>query len=89
MIIVEFHWPEKNFEKFKKIINNLKKNYDIIHLHINNNSNYTKSKLPDFIEFTFLKKHRINKFKYRKYLPIKNLDYPNNPGIDDFEIHFK
>ena len=89
MIIIEFHWPEKNFKKFKKIINKLKKEYDIFHLHINNNSNYIKSKLPDFIEFTFLKKHRINKYKHRKYLPIKNFDYPNNPAIDDFEIYFK
>lgn len=89
IILVEFHWVEKNFNSFKKIILQLKKNYNIVHFHVNNNSIFKKSnKMPDYIELTFLRKKKNLDSKKRYYFPIRNLDFPNNPNISDYSVHF-
>lgn len=89
IIIIEFHWIEKNFNKFKKIILQLKKNFEIAHFHVNNNSILEKfDKMPDYIELTFFKKKNKLNSKKRYHFPIRNLDFPNNPNISDYLIHF-
>ena len=89
MIIIEFHWPEKNFSNFKRKVNLLKTRFDLIHFHVNNYSSFSQGKLPDFIELSFLKKDKRNKKIYNKSFPIKKLDFPNFPKLNDFEVLFK
>ena len=88
MMVIEFHWVERNFKKFKKIILNLKKNFNIIHLHANNYSKYHPKKMPDFIEITFAKKSENEQKIYSNILPRPFLDYPNNPYLPEYKLFF-
>ena len=88
MMVIEFHWVERNFKKFKKIILNLKKNFNIIHLHANNYSKYHPKKMPDFIEITFAKKSEKEQKIYSNILPRPFLDYPNNPYLPEYKLFF-
>lgn len=89
MMVIEFHWVEKNFIKFKKLIKKIQKTHSIIHFHANNNSRYSENKLPDFVEISFLIKEKTNnKNKYINSLPNENLDFPNNLKLSDYKIYF-
>ena len=88
MIVIEFHWVERNFNIFKNSIKKLKKNYEIIHFHANNNSPFLPKKLPAFVEITLLKKNKIKIKKYVKKLPNNKLDFPNNNKLKDIKIFF-
>lgn len=89
LMVIEFHWVEKNFINFRKLIKKFQKTHSIIHFHVNNNSKYIKTKLPDFVEITFLIKEKTNnKHTYESSLPNDNLDFPNNLGLPDYKIYF-
>ena len=88
MIVMEFHWVERNFKIFKNSIKKLKQNYEIIHFHANNNSKFIPKRLPAFVEITLLKKNRIKNKKYVKKLPNSKLDFPNNNKLKDIKIFF-
>ena len=90
MLIIEFHWINKNNKLFIKSLK-LKKQFDIVHIHVNN---YRPKKntddIFDVIEITMV--HR-NTNKYRKDLrlkfPIKNLDYECFPQHKKIFFSFK
>ena len=87
--IIEFHDLDNNFPLFKKKILMLKKFFNIIHLHGNNNSKRLDNGLPNVLEITFLNK---KKFKLRtrdllKKFPTK-LDFPNQPLKEDYRFSF-
>ena len=89
MMVIEFHWVEKNFTKFKELIKKFQKSHSIIHFHVNNNSKYNQNKLPDFVEITFLIKQKADKkYVYKNCLPNENLDFPNNLKLPDYKIYF-
>ena len=91
MLIIEFHWINKNKKLFIKFLKKLKKQFDIVHIHVNN---YRPKKntddIFDVIEITMV--HR-NTNKYRKDLrlkfPIKNLDYECFPQHKKIFFSFK
>ena len=91
MLIIEFHWINKNNKLFIKSFKKLKKQFDIVHIHVNN---YRPKKntddIFDVIEITMV--HR-NTNKYRKDLrlkfPIKNLDYECFPQHKKIFFSFK
>ena len=91
MLIIEFHWINKNNKLFIKSLKKLKKQFDIVHIHVNN---YRPKKntddIFDVIEITMV--HR-NTNKYRKDLrlkfPIKNLDYECFPQHKKIFFSFK
>ena len=77
MLIIEFHWINKNKKLFINSIKKLKKNFDIIHLHANNYRSLKNSEdMFDVIEITMVNK-KINKYRknFRINFPIKKLDY--------------
>lgn len=90
MIVVEYHDIEKNILKFKKQILELKKKYNIIHIHGNNHANINKFGFPNVLEITLLKKNKINKKnKLKLNFPIKKYDFPNNKNIEDIKFCFE
>lgn len=89
MLIIEFHWLDKNEELFIKSIKKIQKYFDIIHLHGNNHCDKLETGLPIALEMTLLNKDH-NKFfgEYVKKFPLKDLDFPNNPYKEDLFFSF-
>jgi hypothetical protein len=100
-ILLEFHYLEKYFSRFEKIINRFKNDYEIVHIHGNNCSNRFALKttnlsdkyilFPEVVELTFVKRNKIIDrditIKNENY-PIPGLDYPNQIGREDYSINF-
>jgi hypothetical protein len=89
LLIIEFHDLDNNFFLFKNKILMLKKFFNIVHLHGNNNSKCLDNGLPNVLEITFLNK---SKFKLRTRVLLKNfptkLDFPNQPLKEDYSFSF-
>lgn len=89
-LIVEFHWINKNKDRFVNSIKKLKQKFDIIHLHANNYRSPKKNEdLFDVVEITMVNK-KINKFRdeYRFSFPVKGLDYENFPNHKKIRFSF-
>jgi hypothetical protein len=94
-LVIEFHelYDYKTRCRFKNIIFNLLKNYDITHLHGNNHTALLEFDggflFPSTPEITFIRKDLNNFSQYisRSY-PIEGLDYPNNIHAKDYVLNF-
>ena len=94
-IIIEFHNLKNRLRELKIIILRLKEQYEVVHIHGNNNSSlFTLYKdfgkdiyFPDVVEITLVKKESILSkdilFEKTDY-PCQDLDYPNIPSRPDF-----
>lgn len=89
MLVIEFHWIDKNEKSFSDSIKKLKKNFEIIHIHGNNHFPKSENGLPAVLEITLLnQKFLPNKLEYKNNFPIKGLDFPNNPYLKDLNFSF-
>ena len=86
---MEFHWVDKNLEKFSESVKKILKYFSIIHIHGNNHNNLVKDiNIPEVPEITFVNNKYIKEKKYLSKFPIENLDNPNNPNDKDLFFHF-
>jgi hypothetical protein len=93
-IVIEFHginddswntkWSDKN-DCFKKLSNT----HYAIHIHGNNYGGVTNN-IPDTVEVTYIRKNTIDyePTLNKQRLPTLDLDFPNNPHIDDYDLNF-
>lgn len=93
-IVIEFHginddswntkWSVKN-DCFKKLSNT----HYAIHIHGNNYGGITNN-TPNTVEVTYIRKNTIDyePTLNKQPLPALNLDFPNNPHIDDYDLNF-
>jgi len=89
MLIIEFHWIDKNENIFIDSVKKLKNKFEIIHIHANNHYETLKNGLPMILEITLLNKKFIpNKFEYVNNFPVQDLDFPNNPNVEDISFSF-
>lgn len=89
MLIIEFHWLDKNEEIFLNSIKKLQKNFDIAHIHGNNHCGRLETGLPVVLEITLLnKKHAPKQKEYIKIFPREGLDAPSNPYKADLSFQF-
>ena len=91
MLVIEFHWINKNKNLFIKSVKKLKKNFDIIHIHANNYKLMKNTdEIFDVLELTLVNKN-VNKYRknFRKNFPIKNLDFQNFPDRKEIFFSFK
>ena len=78
MLVIEFHWINKNKIRFKNSIKKLNSKFKIIHLHPNN---YIQTKKNDYffdvVEISFIHKRNLmkNNNYYRYKFPIYGLDF--------------
>tara|TARA_A100001011_G_scaffold394841_1_gene488205 strand:+ start:2540 stop:3337 length:798 start_codon:yes stop_codon:yes gene_type:complete len=91
MLIVEFHWIDKNEEEFLEAIKKLKNYFQIVHIHGNNHFQEKINGLPIILEITFLKTKYVKeeKTEYIKEFPIEGLDYPCNSYKEDLTFYFE
>lgn len=97
-IIIEFHNLKNRMKEFRGIINKLKDQYEIIHIHGNNYAGtftlyreYSDICFPDVVEMTFVKRSSIlsqDIFKDTVSYPVEGLDYPNNLSKEDYKLRF-
>ena len=96
-IVIEFHDLNNKLSTLKNIIRRLKKKFEIIHIHGNNNSpvftHYcadTEIVFPEVLEITFLKKeyiYAVDVIADPVLYPIVGLDYPNNPEREEYILN--
>tara|TARA_B100001175_G_C19486280_1_gene629964 strand:+ start:1024 stop:1824 length:801 start_codon:yes stop_codon:yes gene_type:complete len=91
MLIIEFHWINKNKKLFIQSVKKLKKNFDIIHIHANNyRSKKNSDDIFDVVELTMVNKKENQYHKnFRLNFPIKKLDYECFPHHKKIFFSFK
>ncbi|MGN6495649.1 MAG: FkbM family methyltransferase [Agriterribacter sp.] len=101
-IIIEFHDLKNRLLELRSILKKLQNSFEIIHIHGNNfaeqfkifdldKDNNTYMKIPDVIELTLVRNSLLHKedfYNNEQKLPVKDLDYPNNPHIPDYSLDF-
>jgi hypothetical protein len=91
-VAVEFHDLDALWPSFVEIMDKLKVNFEITHIHGNNYAGLIPNSMtPRVLEITFLKKNLIQeKEPARQGLsyPILELDRPNNRLEDDLPLKF-
>ena len=89
VIVLEFHWVDKNLELFSESIKKLLKHFSIVHIHGNNHKPLVKNiNIPEVPEITFVNNKFVNEKKYVTDFPRQNLDNPNNSNIEDLFFNF-
>ena len=90
LIVIEFHHIDKKRSSFKKIIKELKKKFNIIHIHGNNYTSFCKDGLPITLEMTLINKklYSLHGKRLIKKFPNKTLDYPNFKNQPDLQFYY-
>ena len=90
LLIIEFHFLDKKRSLFKKGLKELKKKFDIIHIHGNNYTALCNDGLPITLEMTLRNKniYPLAQKNLVKKFPIKKLDFPNFKDKKDLQFHY-
>ena len=89
-IAIEFHDVDILSERFLSLVEKIKRDFYIVHIHGNNMGGAAPSGFPIAPEITFLNKRFFSsppppsRLKY----PIPHLDRPNNPRLPEFTFEF-
>jgi len=87
---IEFHDVDTASGLFNSLVEKIKRDFHIVHIHGNNMGGIAPFNFPIAPEITFLNKRFFNstpspsRLKY----PIPGLDRPNNPRLPDFAFEF-
>ena len=90
IIVTEFHYIGQRLDEFERAITEIKRAFDIVHLHGNNCGPYNHDlDIPEMLEITFV--HRSLMPLNSQYSvdkgPLPGLDVPNRPGSPDYVLH--
>ena len=89
MLIMEFHWIDKNENIFIESVKKLKQHFEIIHIHGNNHHKKLDSGLPIVLEMSLINKSEVKgNLDFVNSFPITGLDFPNNPNKPDIKFKF-
>ena len=89
-IAIEFHDVDILSERFLSLVEKIKRDFYIVHIHGNNMGGAAPSGFPIAPEITFLNKRFFSsppppsRLKY----PLPQLDQPNNPRLPEFTFEF-
>jgi hypothetical protein len=87
---IEFHDVDLLQDQFNSLVEKIKRDFYIVHIHGNNMGGMTSFRFPIAPEMTFLNKRFFSsppspsRLKY----PVPGLDRPNHPGLPDFTFEF-
>ncbi len=93
-MLLEVHWisDEGLRKRFKAILEKIKYNYVLFHIHGNNWGelfDLDGTSFPDVLELSFAHKRLINNWeKDNSSYPIQGLDFPNHPYKTDYSLIF-
>jgi hypothetical protein len=93
-IVIEFHGITNDgwgcsYDDKVKCLEKLSSTHYLVHAH-GNNCGFTENNIPDVIELTYVNKNYFDAVPElnTQELPIKNLDFPNNPYVNDINLNF-
>lgn len=90
---IEFHDLKHFWKDFQYLIEKLKEDYEIIHIHGNNCCGHIPgTEVPNFIELSLIKRsmlteEELNSVNQQSY-PLAGMDIPNLPNRPDLKISF-
>ena len=89
-LAIEFHDVDILTQRFTSLVEKIKREFHIVHIHGNNLAGVTPSGFPMAPEITFLSKRFFDSSPQptRLSYPVKGLDSPNYPGMPDIELSF-
>lgn len=89
-IAIEFHDVDILAERFNALVEEIKHDFYIVHLHGNNLGGTTPYNFPIAPEITFLNKRFFSSDPppSRLNYPVPGLDYPNHPRFPEFSFAF-
>jgi len=89
-IAIEFHDVDVLVERFNSLVEKIKRDFYIVHIHGNNMGGTTPSGFPIAPEITFLNKRFFSSPPPPSHLkyPLARLDQPNNPRLQEFTFEF-
>ena len=89
-IAIEFHDVDILAERFNALVEEIKHDFYIVHLHGNNLGGTTPYNFPIAPEITFLNKRFFSSDPppSRLNYPVPGLDYPNHPRFPEFSFEF-
>jgi hypothetical protein len=87
---IEFHDVDILHDQFNSLVDKIKRDFYIVHIHGNNMGGVTPFHFPIAPEITFLNKRFFNSTPAPSGLkyPIPGLDRPNHPRLPDFTFEF-
>lgn len=88
MLIIEFHFIQKNRREFIFFFKKILKYFSIIHVHGNNNNKINIFGIPDVMEITMINKNNKNISKKRIYNFPTKYDFSNNLNLKDLKFKF-
>jgi hypothetical protein len=88
VIVIEIHFANHSRENFKQTVEKIKQYYELVHLHGNNHTVLGQDGSCDCFEFTFVRKDLCDDTTKRYNFYLKDLDFSNVPGLDDYEFYF-
>jgi hypothetical protein len=89
-IAIEFHDVDILSERFNALVEKIKHDFYIVHIHGNNLGGTTLCNFPMAPEITFLNKRFFSSVPppSRLNYPVPGLDYPNHPRFPEFSFEF-
>ena len=89
-LAIEFHDIDVVTELFNDLVEKIKRDFYIVHIHGNNMGGIAPFNFPIAPEITFLNKRFFNSVPppSRLRYPVQGLDRPNHPGLPDFAFEF-
>lgn len=87
-LVIEFHDTHKKKSEFFTNIKKIQQYFYVTHIHANNYRDYNQDGFPINVEVSFLNKSLKEKTVKNYDYPINNLDFPNNPDIQDLKFRF-
>lgn len=93
-IVIEFHGITNNgwgcsYNDKVRCLEKISRTHYIVHAH-GNNYGPVVNNIPDVIELTYVNKNYFNSEPElnKEYLPVANLDFPNNCNVCDIVLHY-
>jgi hypothetical protein len=89
LMAIEFHDSMPLRDTFVRLIKEILREFEIVHLHGNNFGGVAPDGLPDTLEATFVHRRLVPVGgRRRDRLPVQGLDAPNHPARPDLPLHF-
>lgn len=89
-IAIEFHDVDTHPGPFNSLVEKIKHEFYIVHIHGNNMGGISPFNFPKALEITFLNKRFFDSAPSPSCLkyPVPGLDHPNNPRLPEFAFEF-
>jgi hypothetical protein len=89
-LAIEFHDVDIVAERFNSLVEKIKRDFYIVHIHGNNMGGIAPFNFPIAPEITFLNKRFFSSVPQPTGLkyPLEGLDRPNRPDLPDFAFEF-